>query len=438
MGCPNCNRESVISLSICPTCGTMVNDSVREELAARITRGYVSTNIPGIQTAPPKSTERGYSSMPKAINQIQLKPSPKNISTKPTHTSEIIINKTNRTLIEFQPQESKKPEWRLQLQNAVQQRNNSRSGNTHSAKGARPVTIAEAQNIDSETQSNLGENRLIASALNRIELSRSKYLIADEKAPARPNQNTEPKIKAKKKYPFTVASPSKVQGVPVAPTTNKPIKPALKKPAPVQRSGKDLYDTNELEPEFLEAAISTSFDKRPLSVPNIDHTPPRFELTEKIAQHKGVTENSAENVEDLDGFDDYAPIALRFNSALFDLIIGSFITMILLAPFVLLGGTWFTMAGFLGFLAALSFVMFIYLTTSIGFFGKSFGMHLFSLEMIDIEGDEYPTFHQAAVSSSVFILSLALGGIGFLTSLFDEDRRAAHDLASGTIIVKEL
>jgi uncharacterized RDD family membrane protein YckC len=81
--------------------------------------------------------------------------------------------------------------------------------------------------------------------------------------------------------------------------------------------------------------------------------------------------------------------------------------------------------------------MFVYLTTAIGMFGRSFGMRLFSLELIDIEENEYPTFHQAAVSSSVYLLSLVFGGIGFLTMLFNEEKRAVHDIVSGTIVVKE-
>ncbi len=69
--------------------------------------------------------------------------------------------------------------------------------------------------------------------------------------------------------------------------------------------------------------------------------------------------------------------------------------------------------------------------------GKSFGMRLFSLELIDIEGEEYPTLHQAAVSSAVYLLSLAFGGVGFLTLAFNDEKRAVHDLVSGTIVVKE-
>jgi uncharacterized RDD family membrane protein YckC len=80
--------------------------------------------------------------------------------------------------------------------------------------------------------------------------------------------------------------------------------------------------------------------------------------------------------------------------------------------------------------------MFIYLTIAVGFFGQTFGMRIFSLEIIDIEEEEYPTLHQAAVNSAVYLLSLVLGGIGFIPALFNEEKRAAHDLLSGTVVVK--
>ena len=64
-------------------------------------------------------------------------------------------------------------------------------------------------------------------------------------------------------------------------------------------------------------------------------------------------------------------------------------------------------------------------------------MRLFSLELIDAEENQYPSLHQAAVHSSLFILSLAFAGVGFLPIFFNEERRAAHDLLSGTILVRE-
>ena len=53
------------------------------------------------------------------------------------------------------------------------------------------------------------------------------------------------------------------------------------------------------------------------------------------------------------------------------------------------------------------------------------------------EENDYPTFHQAAVSAAVYLLSLGLGGSGFLTVLFTDDQRAVHDIVSGTLMVKD-
>jgi uncharacterized RDD family membrane protein YckC len=77
------------------------------------------------------------------------------------------------------------------------------------------------------------------------------------------------------------------------------------------------------------------------------------------------------------------------------------------------------------------------MTTCLGFFGKTMGMRLFSLELVDAIENEYPTLKQAAANSSVFLLSLAFCGAGFLTAFFNEERRALHDLLSGTILVRD-
>jgi uncharacterized RDD family membrane protein YckC len=138
-----------------------------------------------------------------------------------------------------------------------------------------------------------------------------------------------------------------------------------------------------------------------------------------------------------DEIEDLAPFSMRFNAGLFDLIIGVFASMVVLSPIALAGGNWLTAAGVLTFAGSCAIILFLYMTISIGFFGKTLGMRLFSLELVDAEENEYPTISQAAVSSSLYILSLALGGAGFVSVFFNEEKRAVHDLLSGTIIVRE-
>jgi uncharacterized RDD family membrane protein YckC len=92
----------------------------------------------------------------------------------------------------------------------------------------------------------------------------------------------------------------------------------------------------------------------------------------------------------------------------------------------------------MAFAATWSFAMFLYLTIAIGMYGKTVGMRMFALELIDADENDYPTFHQAAVNSAVYLLTLPFLGAGFVPMLFNEEQRAAHDLAAGTIIVNEL
>ena len=202
-------------------------------------------------------------------------------------------------------------------------------------------------------------------------------------------------------------------------------------------------DTNKLPPLPKPATVATSFDRTVETKINEEIEPLKDEISEipvspeiKISPQK--TDDFVEDEEILtEENEDLAPFAMRFNAGLFDLIIGAFSSLILLAPFILLGGEWFTTAGLLAFLATCSIVMFIYMTTAVGMFGKTFGMKMFSLEIIDIEENDYPTFHQAAVSAAVYLLSIALGGIGFLTVLFTDEKRAVHDIVSGTLMVRD-
>ena len=420
----------------------MINDSIREELETKIT----PLKKIALPADPPKSNPRGKSSMSKPVKQIKLKPSPKQIATKRTATAEIVSKKTNRTLVDFQTKNSKIPEWRLQLQNAVQKRyqastpvGSGAGAGTAMALSTHGATALKAEVIEESNPQT--SNLHLAKALKRIESSRNKYYITEK-----PIQKKEKTPKTKKPFPYTIASrtetPVTVEETPEM--KNEPeTKPTL---VPTQRTTKkNLYDTSELDPNFIPAKISTSFGKTNPELP-FEETKVRKEKIEAKETATAVVETQPEVIEETfdvlteetDLIEDFAPFAVRFNSGLFDLIIGSFASLILLAPFILIGGSWFTIAGAFAFVATCAIVMFIYLTTTIGLFGKSFGMHLFSIEMIDINGEEYPTFHQAAVSSSIYLLSLAFGGIGFLTTLIDEEGRAIHDLVSGTIVVKEI
>jgi len=410
----------------------MINDSVREELVGKISvvaKKSLNFEIK-INTMSNKT--------PEPVKNI-APPKPVAIVPKPT-APDLSAKLTNPTLIEFHSKNAAVPEWRLQLQNAVRQRQESAGSqandreNLSAAPRARLVTSG-ATALKTETvekpQQILHENPDVARALQRIKDSRQKFLVKEEKSPPVPNVSA---TKASKNYPFYIAGKTddaNVKPAEVNPSVNSFAKPKL---ASSFRTEKEKLDTNKLPPP-KPAEISTSFETRAVVSEKVEakiEETPKTEI--KFLKSEEITEREETEIEE---FDDCPTFAMRFNAGLFDLIIGSFSSLLLLSPFVFLGGDWVSTAGLFAFVATCAIVMFIYLTTTVGLYGKTFGMRLFSLEVVDLEGEDYPTFHQAAVSSSVYLLSMALGGIGFLTLPFNEDRRAVHDLVSGTIVVKE-
>ena len=409
----------------------MINDSVREELVRKVS------------AAKPLDFELKGNKMPqnKTNQPAKVPHSQKPDAAPKTATTEISAKPTSPTLVEFHSKNATLPEWRLQLQNVVRQRQEREVATETEIEAAPPVQLitSGANALKAETiaapEIFQHKNPTLNSALERIEKSRRAFLAEEKTSPA----PVASPAKAGKSYPFHIAGKTSDAASKPA-EINLPIntfaKPKLASPF---RPEKEKLDTNKLPPIPKPAPMATNFESRPVALDEVK--PPVEDIVEiKIEAVKTVKIESIELVKteevEVEEYEDYAPFAMRFNAGLFDLIIGSFTSLFLLSPFML-SGNWLSTAGVFAFLATCAIVMFIYLTTAVGVYGRTFGMRLFSLEIVDIETEDYPSFHQAAVSSSVYLLSLALGGIGFLSVFFNEDKRAVHDLLSGTIIVKE-
>lgn len=443
MNCPVCNRNHQAVMPICPNCGAPINDLAREELIRKVS---AASKL--------KSFEMKANTMSnKTSNPVKNVIMEKTVDASQSGTSDISVKQTSPTLVEFHSKNAALPEWRLQLQNAVRQHQDrgiqETENNQIAAPRAQLVTSgANALKVETvqETKPVIHENPSLARALERIETSRQKFLVEEKP----PTEQAAAAPKAGKNYPFHIAP--KTNGASVKPAEkNAPVN-AFAKPklASSLRTETRELDTNKLPPIPKPAEIATSFVAAP-TIPEIKETKVTETETVEVKVTETVITVEAEKIEavaeiietveveenEVEEYDDCAPLAMRFNAGLFDLIIGSFTSLILLAPFMVWGGSWFSTAGVFAFLATCAIVMFVYLTVAIGFYGKTFAMRLFSLETVDIESEDYPTLHQAAVSTAVYLLSLALGGIGFLTLPFNEDKRAVHDLISGTIMVRE-
>ena len=443
----------------------MINDTVREELETKISRtpeAAVSNSgglapKPRVAAAPPPISEPQVRvepqvrleppvkfEAPKPMPQ-PAKPAPQPVKPTPQpvkpvgtrfDTNDLRTKKTSQTLVEFQTKKATVPEWRLQLQNSVRQkvgtnrRDASADGNKTPQATPRSTNGANALKVEyiEDEQPSRHQNPKVANALKRIEESRRAF--SNQPVPEQSLQIGKPPA-APRNFPFNVVAKSNEQ--PPRPagqkaTVNPSPKPMLVSPLKIEKKG---FDTNKLPALTKPGAPARTFIPA-AEAPTAQNAEPALSVAESIL------ENEAVEVEvETDEIDDLAPISMRLNAGLFDMIIGVFAGLILLSPFILSGGSWLSLSGFFAIAAAVAIVTFLYLTVSVAFYGRTVGMRLFSLELVDVEENAYPTLHQAAVNSAVFLLSLTFAGVGFLPMFFNEERRAAHDILSGTILIRE-
>lgn len=88
--------------------------------------------------------------------------------------------------------------------------------------------------------------------------------------------------------------------------------------------------------------------------------------------------------------------------------------------------------------AAASFlvVSFLYFTISTAFTGRTLGMRLIALRVVDARTGLIPTGGQSAKRSFCYIVSLAPAALPLMYTLIDRDRQAPHDRFSRTAVVR--
>lgn len=412
-----------------------MNDTVREELQPKISTRQsprMSTN------AAPALESRPISPRPSVAPPV---------AAKKRTTTGLVSHKTSQTLVEFQNKNTSMPDWRVKLQNAVQQRKGGSAETTTAAVSNFPDKFSNSKEAPVRAagtpQVGVGSAAMnsdprVANAMRRIEESLKTFqgLPAISKKPSAPMR------------PLGVVSTN----APTFGATASAAAPAriidLPKPVLVSRAALEKRDTNKLPP--IEQATQRENVVAKAALERIDEVdeikklesgslPAGFPAPHRIQIRTENFEANAPHTEGLDAdeIEDLAPVSMRFGAGLFDFIIGGFSTMVLLSPLAFTNANWFTPASLLTFVGTWSIVMFVYMTACLGFFGKTMGMRLFQLELVDALDNEYPTLRQASVNSAIFLISLAFAGAGFLAMFFNEEKRALHDLLSGTIIVRE-
>lgn len=81
-------------------------------------------------------------------------------------------------------------------------------------------------------------------------------------------------------------------------------------------------------------------------------------------------------------------------------------------------------------------IAFLYLTIATAFTGRTLGMKLFSLRVVDARTGLIPTGGQSVARAVIYILSIASAGIALIYTLLDSDGHAAHDRLTRTAVVR--
>jgi uncharacterized RDD family membrane protein YckC len=419
----------------------MMNDTIREELQSKMTVHPRSEpvqdeiQLPRQMPVAAVAVSSGRSVPVAAARSPEPQPLPKRQITATLEPA-----KTSPTLVRFQDaNKAAIPDWRVKLKDSVQKK---KSGNPKPAAedNVTPLPPSRGNSSLSEPVNKIevSDDRL-AKALARIESSKRTYLKNGLQKPvahaasrpvAVPGHHAVQPVYVHRTVPPAKASVPSVaaQAVPRSVAEVAPIVEVKRDTNRLPELRSVQYDERPAEVRKTPSRIEVALDQSEMTEPKVIHIP--------ATRQEIASENAAQN-ESVDEIEDLAPFSMRFAAGLFDGILAAVASAILLSPLAFYGVEWISPLGFGLFAATTALVTFIYSTLTLGFFGKTLGLRLFALELVDAVENEYPTMKQAAINSAVYIASVMFLGAGFATVFFNDENRAAHDLLSGTILVKE-
>lgn len=131
-----------------------------------------------------------------------------------------------------------------------------------------------------------------------------------------------------------------------------------------------------------------------------------------------------------------APLYLRMPAAIVDLLVVSFLSSPVLALAELTNLDWPNPRVMAFAAGAFLVVGFLYLTVSIAFTGRTLGLKLFSLRVVDARTGLIPTGSQSAGRALLYMLSLATAGIILVYAFVDSEKLAAHDRFTRTAVIR--
>lgn len=377
MRCPSCGARYDNPSVRCPECGALQNE-VSENSSASASSG--------------------------PANNVKETPSTKTITRKPSPP------KRTRSLIEFPGvNRNARPQWRKELGERVRKVQGKRAKEAILETSEVGPLFSEPEPKTPPVLELLPQNEipptnpLVVAALRRIERAHSQPggNTAVETAVAYEEQPTlEPNSAADPAIDEPVSKPERTHSLAVVPTQEvitteipqEPIAPEPKKPRRL------IDDRNDPALNYLD------------SIP----TAVRLERLEYRS----------------------APLFRRMFGALADLAVVGFLSLPFLALTELTNLEWQN-PRVIGFAVGTYLVVgFLYLTVSVALTGRTIGMKLFSLRVVDARTGLIPTGGQSAGRSLVYLLSFASAGIAFMYTFIDREKQSVHDRFARTAVIR--
>ncbi|MFN2531954.1 MAG: RDD family protein [Pyrinomonadaceae bacterium] len=340
--------------------------------------------------------------------------------------SPVVSNKTKRktsTLIEFPGvSRSSLPEWRKELSERVRE--------VQERRAKEAAQEAEIQREQRETQSSAVPqlellphaslptmNPLVAAALKRIERahqvqrresSAPRQATAVAYAPRRDEVENSDHLESPLPPQFHVA--------------HNPGSAELQTEPGLQEKVHNLVVVPPLEPEPVVKQTPPSAPKR-LIVD--DPNDPALNYLDSISKSICVDEINPHR----------ASLFRRLVGGLIDLLIAATLS----SPVVLIlkySGTSLDELRSIAFLTGTAVIItFLYLTISTALTGRTWGMRLLRLKVIDMKTGLIPTGGQSAGRAIVYLISLTAAGLGILCALASREGQTVHDRLTRTAVI---
>ena len=384
MKCESCGNELIGAAIICRACNH--NNALHRRLAWRRIEPSHDQSTPPRASGPPAEFPTIVPRKDADVNLLHF-PSASNKRPEATPARQTVTEKGSET----EPH----PPWRAELKERVRRIKEKRATSGQAAPAQSPVQSPRAQ----AGEANPGRNPIVESALNRIRrASQATGRLGDEATGRRGDFSQSRQV---------APSPNR----PVAPSPSRPASPSLSPSVP----------SSQAPPQISVGEPSVSGP--PAGAPDIHVETLAPEIAQALESPRSEAEPALLYARLLAGVCDFEIVFTAFL-----LVFGSYATSNNAASF---GGE----SRFLTALLLLA-VAFIYQIVMLAFAGRTFGMALLNLDVVNTGDENLPVtlwrkMLRASAATIVFICFPL-----YLTAWLNASRRTLPDLISGTTVAQ--